>query len=91
MTSETRPLSLLLGWLIATYGHCLACGSSENLTIDHVVPRALGGMRIRSNAQLLCKTCNAAKGMKVLDYRRGVEKAAEHGREALHEHWRKGG
>ncbi len=45
------------------YGHtCPGCGSSERLTVDHVVPLSKGGSNAADNLQPLCVRCNAAKG-----------------------------
>lgn len=53
------------------YGNkCLACGSSKNICIDHVVPVFKGGKNDISNYQPLCKSCNSKKGVKVIDYRK---------------------
>lgn len=41
---------------------CQACGSMENLTIDHIVPISRGGSSGKRNLQVLCKGCNGAKG-----------------------------
>ena len=46
-------------------GCCLGCGlyfPKRNLTLDHIVPRALGGPDVQSNLQLLCGACNSEKG-----------------------------
>lgn len=44
-------------------GHrCRRCGSGERLTVDHRVPRALGGGDGQENLQTLCEPCNQAKG-----------------------------
>jgi 5-methylcytosine-specific restriction endonuclease McrA len=48
---------------------CLACGKRKKLTADHVVPIALGGSTNIDNIQGLCLSCNASKGIKVIDYR----------------------
>ena len=32
------------------------------LTVDHVVPRCLGGANAQTNLQTLCERCNHAKG-----------------------------
>jgi len=51
---------------------CLACGKQEpliKLTADHVIPVRLGGRHHHSNIQPLCGPCNAAKGMRFIDYR----------------------
>lgn len=41
---------------------CVQCGSLDNLTIDHILPRAVGGGNELSNLQLLCRHCNERKG-----------------------------
>lgn len=43
---------------------CVICGSTENLTIDHILPRAKGGKDELSNLQTLCRRCNSKKGAK---------------------------
>lgn len=45
-------------------GHsCRNCGRQDRLlTIDHIVPKAKGGSRERSNLQTMCWDCNNAKG-----------------------------
>jgi 5-methylcytosine-specific restriction endonuclease McrA len=43
-------------------GRCVSCGSKERLQFDHVIPVALGGAGTVENLQLLCGTCNCAKG-----------------------------
>ncbi len=41
---------------------CVYCGSTENLTIDHVRPRCRGGETTASNCVTACLSCNQAKG-----------------------------
>ena len=41
---------------------CLLCGSEENLTLDHAVPKSLGGNSTDENLQTMCKPCNNTKG-----------------------------
>jgi 5-methylcytosine-specific restriction endonuclease McrA len=41
---------------------CQMCGTEERLTVDHIVPRVLGGDDNPSNLQVLCSTCNSSKG-----------------------------
>lgn len=48
---------------------CARCGTSKKLTIDHIIPRCLGGTNEISNLQLLCRACNSAKGDRGIDYR----------------------
>ncbi len=45
---------------------CVYCGASAldtdiTLTIDHVLPRELGGTNVHSNLVTCCKTCNSSK------------------------------
>ena len=41
---------------------CKICGAEDDLTIDHIVPVALGGADNSANYQVLCRPCNSAKG-----------------------------
>ena len=41
---------------------CAYCGSDENLTIDHIVPRAKGGTDFTKNCLCACHSCNQDKG-----------------------------
>lgn len=43
-------------------GKCQYCGTSRDLTLDHVVPRSKGGGSNWSNLVTACKRCNARKG-----------------------------
>lgn len=43
---------------------CLECGSREDLTIDHVIPKSKGGTNKSDNLITLCKSCNTKKGNK---------------------------
>lgn len=40
---------------------CAKCGSTEKLTVDHIVPMIRGGSDDLSNLQILCKRCNSSK------------------------------
>jgi 5-methylcytosine-specific restriction endonuclease McrA len=46
---------------IRQHPYCSRCGSTEDLTADHIVPRAKGGRNVFSNVQVLCRACNSAK------------------------------
>ena len=41
---------------------CQYCGSKKNLTIDHVIPRSLGGKHCWENVVIACQSCNSRKG-----------------------------
>ena len=40
---------------------CAYCGSDEDITLDHVVPRTKGGSDHADNIIACCKSCNADK------------------------------
>ena len=46
-------------------GKCVKCGGTERLEFDHIVPVAKGGSNTERNIQLLCETCNRAKGTNI--------------------------
>ncbi|MEM6297422.1 MAG: HNH endonuclease [Bacteroidota bacterium] len=41
---------------------CVYCGSKNNLTLDHVVPRSKGGKTSWTNLVTACQDCNSKKG-----------------------------
>ena len=41
---------------------CVKCGAKTDLHFDHIIPLAKGGGDHAENIQLLCRTCNLAKG-----------------------------
>lgn len=51
---------------------CLCCNRKEpeiSLEVDHVIPFKLGGKHEYSNIQPLCRSCNASKSARFIDYR----------------------
>lgn len=46
---------------VLAIGKCEKCGFKYKLTVDHVIPRALGGSSARNNLQCLCERCNQKK------------------------------
>lgn len=46
---------------LARQPYCAACGATEDLTVDHIVPLARGGRGELSNLQTLCRMCNGSK------------------------------
>lgn len=56
--------------LFAIYrNRCLACGSSDRLVVDHVIPVSQGGSNGIENRQLLCHSCNSKKNNGTTDFR----------------------
>lgn len=45
---------------------CQYCGARHDLTFDHVLPRALGGVTSWENVVAACASCNLKKGSKTL-------------------------
>jgi 5-methylcytosine-specific restriction endonuclease McrA len=41
---------------------CIYCGDSENLTLDHVLPKSKGGKNTWTNLVTCCGNCNVRKG-----------------------------
>lgn len=39
----------------------VTAGTKEQMTIDHVVPRAKGGTHANSNLRIMCRRCNMRK------------------------------
>ena len=55
--------------LIRDRHHCQYCGvhcKSSNVTIDHILPRSLGGKTVWSNVVAACHSCNRKKGDRLL-------------------------
>lgn len=53
-----------------TSGHCIYCGhpvTLEEMEIDHIVPKSLGGSSEYQNKVCSCAHCNAAKANRFLD------------------------
>ena len=41
---------------------CVYCGSKDQITLDHIRPRARGGQDVARNLVSACRCCNQAKG-----------------------------
>lgn len=45
---------------------CSYCGATENLALDHIFPKELGGKDAGDNLVYACRSCNSSKGKKDL-------------------------
>jgi 5-methylcytosine-specific restriction endonuclease McrA len=59
---EPIPRALRLTVWERDGGRCVECESDFELQFDHVIPLTLGGATSAENLQLLCASCNRAKG-----------------------------
>jgi 5-methylcytosine-specific restriction endonuclease McrA len=48
-------------------GCCQRCGTEDNLSVDHIVPRSLNGTDSLDNLEVLCSSCNSRKGGRFFD------------------------
>lgn len=46
---------------VVSKNHCRYCRTTENLTIDHMIPKIQGGKNEVKNYQCLCQRCNGIK------------------------------
>jgi 5-methylcytosine-specific restriction endonuclease McrA len=46
---------------IARHPYCADCGSTDDLTADHVVPTSQGGKNVMSNYEVRCRRCNSSR------------------------------
>ena len=61
LTSEWRKLSRKMR---DAQPWCTRCGSTSDLTLDHVVPLSKGGAAVpdESGVVVLCRKCNSSRG-----------------------------
>jgi 5-methylcytosine-specific restriction endonuclease McrA len=45
---------------------CMYCGTHEDLTVDHVIPKSRGGQTSFENCVTACRSCNHKKGNRPL-------------------------
>lgn len=51
---------------------CVYCGNEDDLQVDHIFPRKLGGGHDMENLQTLCKPCNLRKAAKTSFFSNGM-------------------
>lgn len=57
---KTPLLKVRVQWFLDN-PFCVWCDTTENLTVDHIYARCLGGSKDRINWQTLCESCNRKK------------------------------
>lgn len=67
--------------VLLALGGCLYCGSTEDVTLDHVVALAAGGWDCLDNLAPACRRCNLSKNDRPVEYLAG--RLAERGVEPL--------
>jgi 5-methylcytosine-specific restriction endonuclease McrA len=60
--AAVRPEWVRRNVFLSGGGKCQYCESTENLSVDHVLPVFRGGSSDFDNLQLLCRRCNSRKG-----------------------------
>ena len=73
------PSAKTLRWRVAQHagnrcGYCLTheVVSGIPLTLEHIIPKALGGTDVEDNLWLSCRLCNETKGIQI----GGVDRAS---------------
>lgn len=51
-------------WKMKNGARCVYCGATEELSVDHLIPRFKGGTDNAENLVCCCKSCNSSKGKK---------------------------
>lgn len=49
--------------------HCWLCGKKlieKEATVDHVIPKSMGGENTETNYRMACAKCNRKKGSKII-------------------------
>lgn len=56
--SEKEWISVLVKYK----NKCVTCGTTENISMDHIKPLSRGGTHTIDNIQPMCRSCNSRKG-----------------------------
>ena len=65
---QTKPSFTRFNVFLRDKFSCQYCGSSEELTFDHLLPRSKGGETNWDNVVTACSSCNVKKGGKLLKF-----------------------
>lgn len=60
-----RHACRLINFLKYNRTECEYCHRAVRLTIDHIIPRAVGGKNNLDNLQLLCRPCHEKKSREI--------------------------
>ena len=58
--------------ILDAFGICVFCGAQEDLTVDHIIPKMVGGSDELNNLRVLCRSCNSKR------HQRLIKKAMEY-------------
>jgi 5-methylcytosine-specific restriction endonuclease McrA len=47
--------------MIAAHPFCEMCGTTKDLTTDHIIPLSDGGISVWSNLRVLCRSHNSGR------------------------------
>ncbi len=67
---RARPSQTTRIAMLGPNAECSACGvgwneNEDNLTMDHIIPVAMGGSGHKNNMQVMCESCNQKKGNRI--------------------------
>jgi len=67
--AKRKPLrsSEIIAAMAKSDGKCVACKTTEDLQVDHIMPVSRGGTNDIDNLQMLCRDCNASKRNKTME------------------------
>lgn len=63
--------------VLSRHNHkCIACGTNNDIVIDHIMPLSRGGTNTKDNIQPLCRSCNTSKRNKTMEEWEAAKAAA---------------
>ena len=77
---RVKPLKINRHRIFKRDNHkCSYCGTSKNLTIDHILPKSRGGGNTWLNLTTCCKNCNTAKNnLTVIEFKNLINRIYQH-------------